>query len=1107
MKSKYGVLTALLVSILVGVSVGALQLFAATSEQSLAQTDPKAAASPDVRYEGWLNVTYGDPPPNAGIAGQRIVELTDADGVRVIALVMAEGLIQQYYGKYITVTGVLRPAMNEMERQISGDLILNVSSAVPATTTRGQALPDARLVSGSQSWVNLLCKFSDIPAEPHVPSFYEGFYDAGYPSLDDYWRQVSYDNINLNGSVVMTAWRTLPAARSAYIPSGGSANLTKLRTDCAAIWDDVVNFPTYVGINFFFNQTLDCCAWGGSASMSLDSVSKTYRTTYLPPWAATHSVIAHEMGHGYGFPHSTGPDNNPPTELNIYVSEWDVMSDSNGTCAASSTTLGCLAEGTIGYNLRNAEWIPANLIATVGMMENVDLTLERTVLPQNSTDYRMVVIPIQGQASNYYTVEVRNINAGYDQNIPASAVIIHHVDTSRSGNGGPSYVVDADTTNTDTNDAGARWLPGETFTDSVNGISVQVFSQSGSQFALRIINNSQPVQPPPHDLFANAIVVAPNNGYSHPWYPATNSPTDPANSCALLGKTVWYRLTAPTTGVITVDTNGTLGGIDSVLGVYTGTEGSFTQVACDDDNGDANLSRAVFNVQAGTTYSIVAGTYNGVPLPSNTVIQLNVSAITSSTATPTRTNTATPTRTNTATPTRTNTATMTRTATRTTTATATRTATRTTTATATRTNTATMTRTATRTPTRTSTSAPSTNLLQNGAFDAAIGNGSGNWGIFPDNVQFPNQRNGGVFQFYRTTASTSGVVFQQSGAALSAGTGIEVQFNLGNNSNQRKRATIIAWDADFDDLRVCTFWLAPNTAMRAYRMLFRTTQAWSNATLSIYASSADGVGWYQLDNAVMRVATVTSNQTQCFDPDAPLPSGGANGANLIANGGFSAAIAGGVGNWGIFPQNGDVVAQISGGVFEYRRIPSAASGVVLQDTLQNVPQRSILEASFSLGNSTSTRQRVTVLIRSRDFSDLQVCSFWLEPGAALATYVMRTFNALAWTNSGVDRTAAISFYASTTASAGWLRLDNVSLKVRPSLSIIGTECYTPGTAPADVLLPTSDEVEITATPDIATATLQPTATIGAPLPEPVLEITATPPPVIDPGEGGVSEGG
>ncbi len=77
---------------------------------------------------------------------------------------------------------------------------------------------------------------------------------------------------------------------------------------------------------------------------------------------------------------------------------------------------------------------------------------------------------------------------------------------------------------------------------------------------------------------------------------------------------VWYRFTPTCTGSVTIDTCGLCPGqsspYDTVLSVYTGSCGLFTQVACNDDAGGGCglLSRVTFNGIGGVTYRIrVAG--------------------------------------------------------------------------------------------------------------------------------------------------------------------------------------------------------------------------------------------------------------------------------------------------------------------------------------------------------------------------------------------------------------------------------------------------------------------------------------------------------------------
>lgn len=377
------------------------------------------------------------------------------------------------------------------------------------------------------------------------------------------------------------------------------------------------------------------------------------------------------------------------------------------------------------------------------------------------------------------------------------------------------------------------------------------------------------------------------------------------------------------------------------------------------------------------------------------------------------------------------------------------------------------------------------NLLANGDFSA----GFGAWNAFsaPSAGDIVYAVNGGVLEFYRQPGSESAVIFQPTGYPASTGTGLDAEIDLGNASGVRKRVTLLIHDADFSDLQVCTFWLPPNAPMQTYRMTARTSEAWSNVTLSIYASSNDGTAAYQIDNASLKlILTPTSSRTLCFDPNAPPAALQPDSAEWLVNGDFSAGFA----NWAQFF---NINTQVVSGVLEFQGT-GVPTGVAFQETANTAPAGTIIEARFDLGSS-APRRRVTVLLRDADFSDLQVCTFWLPPNAALSSYVMRAYTTEAWTG------ASISFYPSTPGTNGWYRLDNVSFRARPSLNIVGTECYPPGTAPADLGLPALESPDLlpellpTATPSgvegaITEDALSPPG--FAPLPELPLLPTSTP---------------
>ncbi len=188
---------------------------------------------------------------------------------------------------------------------------------------------------------------------------------------------------------------------------------------------------------------------------------------------------------------------------------------------------------------------------------------------------------------------------------------------------------------------------------------------------------------------------------------------------------------------------------------------------------------------------------------------------------------------------------------------------------------------------------------------------------------------------------------------------------------------------------------------------------------------------------------------------------------LVQNGTFSSGLA----NWSLFETPpGNMPNQVSGGVFEfYRAGNSSTQATIFQTTGWGVAARTTLVASFQLGNSDVVRQRMSVLIIDADFSDITVCTFWLEPGAPMRSYVMATTTTKAWAN------AAIYFYAASTGTgAGWNRLDNVSLKPQ-SYVVNQTACFDPTAPPAPG---GADGPTLLVNGDFATGSLAPWGTFG-----------------------------
>ena len=111
--------------------------------------------------------------------------------------------------------------------QISGEQAspseggINVRSlTLQEPSSREVGTPGTNAVIGNRKWVTILCRFHDSPnITPNSVSFFQGMMSNTAPGMDHYWRETSYGNIDLSGSVVV-GWYNLPRERAYYIHDG-----------------------------------------------------------------------------------------------------------------------------------------------------------------------------------------------------------------------------------------------------------------------------------------------------------------------------------------------------------------------------------------------------------------------------------------------------------------------------------------------------------------------------------------------------------------------------------------------------------------------------------------------------------------------------------------------------------------------------------------------------------------------------------------------------------------------------------------------------------------------------------------------------------------------
>ena len=473
------------------------------------------AAGPPITVTGTFAMISGD--PLGGGEHRYVFTLTD-DAGREHRLGISEavgrgaGGVTNLSGKRVTVTGAAQGAVEP-----GGPSVIAASSITAETTSAAPAAaPEA--LAGAQKFVTILCRFADSTGTtPRTPAYVEGLLGDSFPGISHFWRENSYNLVNNVGSVVK-GWYNLPQPRAYYVP-GGNLEFGRAAEDCTAAADPVVDFNQYVGINLLFNETLDCCAWGGGWTLTRDGTTKVWPTTWMPPWGyADQSVLGHEMGHAYGLPHSSG------NYGVVYDSYWDVMSWGGRNLGTPHPTYGRLGTHTISYHKDRLGWIPAARRFTAAANSCAEINIDNLEqVPSTAGNYLMAVLPVSG--TRFYTVEART-NRGYDTGrIPGEAIVIHDVDTTRNE---PAHVVDASLDN-NPNDAGAMWLPGETFTDGPNAVKVEVLASTASGWRVRVTKGSAHCGgPPPAPKLISPGSTGTANPVTYRWNSAPGA--------------TWYRL-------------------------------------------------------------------------------------------------------------------------------------------------------------------------------------------------------------------------------------------------------------------------------------------------------------------------------------------------------------------------------------------------------------------------------------------------------------------------------------------------------------------------------------------------------------------------------------
>lgn len=468
--------------------------------------------------QGLLQLEWGDPAPAPAGAPREATRfrahLVKDDGSR-LALDPAQArkaagdlyvLANRRVAIAFGVPGKLTPSAPPIEAIVPADRVTQSAQASGAVARVAAAAP----VGGVTRWVTLMCKFSDIATEQKALPFFQSQYGESVGQLGHYWREVSYNKISLTGSSAY-GWFTLPQPRSYYVTQENGkdkADLRKLFADCGAAADATVDFASVQGVNMMFNGELDGYAWGGGSCAPLEGrASFCTRVTWNPPWSFSNlAPLAHEMGHGYGLPHSDNSDGDDDT----YDNPWDVMSD-GWSNVVRDATYGARPKHINIFQRHRLSWVDAarQQVLVLGDLATRQIALDYAHIA-GSTNVQMLVLSLSPQADPYatvvYTLEARKREGAYEGALAGDAVIVHKIQAS-----GTAYSMDADVPPADTaNNEGSMFKVGERWLTPEGTHAVTVTAQTATGFLLtvgppRVMSSPNPPRLKPSGTSASSM--------------------------------------------------------------------------------------------------------------------------------------------------------------------------------------------------------------------------------------------------------------------------------------------------------------------------------------------------------------------------------------------------------------------------------------------------------------------------------------------------------------------------------------------------------------------------------------------------------------------------
>ena len=383
----------------------------------------------DVAMSGVINARIEDDFPR-GRSNQRF-ELVDAAGDRLELSVpdASENELLAMAGKRVRVAGV------QFDRHllVHDKGRLQLEAAGGTTSGSGGTVVAATLIQGNQNTLSILVNFSDAAVTCNATDVASRLFGATGSTVNNNYRESSGGLVGFSGQVVGPYTINYSASGSCDYLAWGSAAESAAR---AAGIDP----SKYSRVNYVTPRN-STCGWSGLAYMP-------GRQSWVQSCSST-GVFSHELGHNLSFHHAATPS-----------SEYGDGSDPMG---------GARVVNLNAANRVMAGWTSGGAVSDVTTGGSYALS---TISSATATSSPQVLRIVKPDTREYYYISLREA-VGLDAGL--AATFINTVSVHRSTGTLPSktYLLQ-------------NLAAGQTFTDSVNGITIANQAVSNSTATLAV---------------------------------------------------------------------------------------------------------------------------------------------------------------------------------------------------------------------------------------------------------------------------------------------------------------------------------------------------------------------------------------------------------------------------------------------------------------------------------------------------------------------------------------------------------------------------------------------------------------------------------------------